>query len=162
MMMKVLFFSHAKTLEEYRQAVRRRAGWFWVAAVLGLVTLCVTLAVMGGQIAELEDTAYLQGVWCGIGSGLTAAGVILVLRTRRLLQNEAALREEMLKEQDERNIAISQKAQSAAAALGLVVLYLALLIFSFINLTVFRTLCCCALVFCLLFLAAKAFYSRKM
>lgn len=162
MLMKTLFFSHAKTLEEYRLTVRRRVGWFWAVAVLGLVTLCVTLAVMGGQIAGPADAAYLQGVWCGIGSGLAASGVIFALRTRRLLKNEAALREEMLKEQDERNLAINQKAQSAAAALGLVVLYLVLLVFSFINLTVFRTLWCCALVFCLLFLAAKAFYSRRM
>lgn len=162
MMMKMLLCSHAKTLEEYRRAVQRRVGCFWGTALLGVVTLGVTLLLMGGQIAEPADAAYLQGVWCGIGAGLIAAGVLLALRTRRLLRDESALRQEMLKEQDERNLAINQRAQGAAAALGLVLLYIALLAFSFINLTVFKTLCCCALVFMLLFLGAKAFYSRRM
>ncbi len=162
MLMKMLCASRAKTLEEYRRAVRLRIGCFWAVAMLGAATLGVTLLLMGGQIAEPADTAYLQGVWCGIGSGLIMAGAVLALRTRRLLKNEAALREAMRKEQDERNLAIQQRAAGAAAGLGLLLLYLALLASSFINLTVFRTLCCCALAFMLLFLGAKAFYSRRM
>lgn len=163
MIMKSLFHTHAKTLEEYRRTLRLREGCFWGLAVLGALTLGATLLLMRGSIADAADAAYLQGVWCGIGTGLTVAGILLAVRTRRMLsRDEAALRSALLEEQDERNLAIIQRSLGTAAGVGFILLYLALLTFSFIDLTVFRTLCCCAVLFAALFLAAKSFYSRRM
>lgn len=163
MIMKSLFHTHAKTLEEYRRTLRLREGCFWGLALLGAATLGVTLLLMRGSIADESDAAYLQGVWCGIGTGLIVAGVLFALRTRRMLsQDEAALRSALREEQDERNLAIIQRSLGTAAGVGFILLYLALLAFSFIDLTVFHTLCCCAVVFAALFFAAKTFYSRRM
>lgn len=162
MLMKVLFANRAESLEDYRKTLKVSVRVFLGLAALGLVTLAVTLLVMNGQVAEEHDTAYLQGVWCGIGSGLIAAGVILVLRTRRLLGDEAALRKAMLEAKDERNLAINQKAVAAAAGIGLVILYLVMLVVSFFDRTLFQVLAACALGFILLFFAARAFYQRRM
>lgn len=162
MLIKVLFPNRAASLEEYRKTVAVSVRVFCGMAVLGLVTLAVTLLLMNGQVAEEHDTAYMQGVWCGIGSGLIAAGAIMALRTRRLLKDEAALRKAMLEAKDERNIAINQKAVAAAAGIGLVLLYLVMLIVSFFDRTTFQVLSACAMGFILLFFAARAFYQRRM
>lgn len=162
MFMKMLFANRAGTLEDYRKTVTVSVRAFLAMAVLGLVTLAVTLLVMNGQVAEEHDTAYMQGVWCGIGSGLTAAGVILALRTRKLLKDEAALRKAMLEAKDERNLAINQKAVAAAAGIGLVILYLVMLIVSFFDRTTFQVLAACAMGFIFLYFAARAFYQRRM
>lgn len=115
MIMKSLFHTHAKTLEEYRRTLRLREGCFWGLALLGAATLGVTLLLMRGSIADESDAAYLQGVWCGIGTGLIVAGVLFAVRTRRMLsQDEAALRSALREEQDERNLAIIQRSLSTA------------------------------------------------
>ena len=162
MLIKVLFANRAESLEDYRKTVAISVRVFLAMAALGLVTLAVTLLVMNGQVAEEHDTAYLQGVWCGIGSGLIAAGAIMALRTRKLLKDEAALRKAMLEAKDERNLAINQKAVATAAGIGLVLLYLVMLVVSFFDRTTFQVLAACAMGFILLFFAARAFYQRRM
>lgn len=59
-----LFSCPAKnaTLEEYKAALRRRVRLFCGLSVLGVLTLAVTLLLMGGRIAEAHDTAHLEGI----------------------------------------------------------------------------------------------------
>ncbi len=66
-----LFSCPAKnaTLEEYKAALRRRVRLFWGLSVLGVLTLAVTLLLMGGQIAEADDTAHLEGSGAASASG---------------------------------------------------------------------------------------------
>ena len=50
-------------------ALRRRVRLFWGLSVLGVLTLAVTLLLMGGQIAEADDTAHLEGSGAASASG---------------------------------------------------------------------------------------------
>lgn len=152
----------ATTLEEYKAAVRGRAKLWWGVAALGVLTLAATLFLMGGAIADAPDTAHLEGFWCGVGAGLILAGVILALRTRALLKDDARLRRAQLEEQDERNQAVASRALGLTAFALLVGMYAALLVASFINMTVFYTLVWCVASALVLFLIFRAVCSRRM
>ncbi|GKI14138.1 hypothetical protein CE91St44_06230 [Oscillospiraceae bacterium] len=159
-----LFSCPAKnaTLEEYKAALRRRVRLFCGLSVLGVLTLAVTLLLMGGRIAEAHDTAHLEGIWCGIGVGLTLAGAVLAARTRALLNNEEKLRRTRLEEQDERNQAVFARALNLTAFTLLFGLYVAMLVSSFFNMTVFYTLFYCAVSAFVLLAIFRAICSRSM
>lgn len=150
------------TLEEYKAALRGRVRLFWGVSLLGVLTLAATLLLMGGRIASAPNTAHLEGIWCGIGFGLTVAGALFSVRTRALLKNQEKLRRAQLEEQDERNQAVTTRALSLTAGALVLGMYAAMLVSSFFNMTVFYTLFGCAVsAFALLFIF-RALCSRNM
>lgn len=163
MLNKIMGFQgRTTTLEEYKAALRRRVWAYLCLIPLGLLTLATTLLLMGGKISDMGDLAHLEGIWCGLGTGLIFFGAIYAWRTRTLLKDEARLRRSQLEEQDERNYAISSRALNLTAVTLLCVLYVAMLISSFINITVFYTLFACAVSGFVLLFVYRAVLSRSM
>lgn len=75
---------------------------------------------------QVDD--YMLGVYCGIGVGLFAAGITLLIRNRRLLKDDAKLKAARLQATDERNIEIASRSLKIAAMVLLVAMYAVFLI----------------------------------
>ena len=162
MLMKVLLSTGPTTVEEYRRRLSVRSRAVLGISVLGAITLVTTLLFMGGRISDTQDLAYLQGVWCGIGGGLIVAGLLLFFRLRATLKDDERLRRMQLEEQDERNQAINSKALAITSGICTAALYIAIMVFSFLNLATFKVLVFCTVAVCLVFLLSRIICSRQM
>ena len=162
MLMKVLLSTGPTTVEEYRRRLYVRSRAVLGISVLGAITLVTTLLFMGGRISDTQDLAYLQGVWCGIGGGLIVAGLLFFFRLRATLKDDERLRRMQLEEQDERNQAINSKSLAMTSGICIAALYIAIMVFSFLNLATFKVLVSCTVAVCLVFLLCRIICSRQM
>ena len=162
MLMKVLLSTGPTTVEEYRRRLYVRSRAVLGISVLGAITLVTTLLFMGGRISDTQDLAYLQGVWCGIGSGLIVAGLLFFFKLRATLKDDERLRRMQLEEQDERNQAINSKSLAMTSGICIAALYIAIMVFSFLNLATFKVLVFCTVAVCLVFLLCRIICSRQM
>lgn len=105
---------------------------------------------------------YAQGFHLGAASGITAGAVILLLRTQYLLTHPAAQRKAQVKETDERERQITSLAVQFAGLLTFFAAAAALFVVIPISRTAVLALLCVMAVFCLSFLAAAAYLSKKM
>lgn len=112
--------------EEYKKYVKKRIMIMKVLVFIGVVTLGVAMAAE--QIWNIQADSYILGVYSGVGSGLMVAGVVLIVKNRRLLQNEEKLRQARVEAYDERNLEINTKATKIALGILLVGMYMVMLI----------------------------------
>lgn len=126
--MKGLFCSgrKAKNNEEYRLILKKRQKRMWCLFAVGLLT-----AALGGFLDRLTEgqmgtrqTAFVLG----LGIGLSLGALLAIGKIQRLMRNEGRLKEERLKEVDEREIEVRDQALQASAKVLLAVLYLLMII----------------------------------
>lgn len=158
------FLSKSSTLEEYRKVLQNRIKMLWGATFLGIGTLAVTVILTQGKILEGHDAAFVQGMFTGIGTGLVLCGAIFALRDKKILKDEQKLRQKWLKEQDERNIAITQKAVFYTFGLGMLLIFCYLLVSSlfFFSRAVFTTLYVVVIGMFLLFVVISKILEKQM
>ncbi len=145
--------------QEFAKLLKKRTGYFFILIALGIITILCSLYFSSGNHAYLSE--YTQGLYCGIGTGLILGGILLIIKIRITLKDSKKVHTARLKEQDERNLAIAQKAMHSALLILLVLIYLVMLISSFFNLIIFKTLLCTAMAFTLLLAITKFYYQRK-
>lgn len=112
--------------EEYRKQIQAKNKYMWGLILLGLITAVIAYYMEFSGKMKVDD--YMLGVYCGLGVGLFASGIALLIRNKRLLKDEAKLKEARLQATDERNVEIGMRAQKIAAIVLLVVIYLVFLI----------------------------------
>lgn len=143
---------------DYSRSLRRRrlaAGALLAVGLLGLV--CYFALVAG---SSMDD--YAQGFYLGAACGITAGAVILLLRTQYLLTHPAAQRRAQVKETDERERQITSLAAQFAGFFTLFAAAATLFVVTPISRAAVLALLCMMAVFCLSFLAAAAYLSKKM
>lgn len=115
--------------EEYRKYVKKRIKVLSLLIVLGVLTMGVVF--MAETIWNMELESYTLGLYSGFASGLIAAGIVLILKNRKLLKEEEKLRQARIAASDERNQQISTQASKIAIAILLIAMYLIMLIGGF-------------------------------
>lgn len=157
--MLIKMLTQAETLERYRESVKRRNAVFGAMSVLGLLMMSSgTMAFMEHWIASDRHSGFI----CGAGAGLALGGVLLLIQNAKLLKNEKKLKEEWIKEIDERNHLVALKTVTAAAGWTFALVYLALIISFFVNLTVFYVLAAAILGAVLILAGCRIYYERKI
>lgn len=152
--------SKMKTNEEYRKIVEKKKKIMGLLSLLGAITvLADTTAATAGL---LDSDSYLCGLFLGLGCGLIAAGLIAIIRLRKISSNEELLKKERLKYTDERNYAIASKAIRMANLTILLVSYLAMFIGAFFSQTVFYCFWFIIIGFFFLYIIFFRYYNRKM
>lgn len=110
-----------KTNEEFREVLRRRNKKLFLLVGLGILT------AVAGFLAHFYFDAVITdrtlGLITGMGTGLFAAGIVLVIRNQRIMKDEEKLKKNRLLCTDERYGQISQNAFQAAAYVLLLGLY---------------------------------------
>lgn len=159
--MKCLFGgTNARTNEEYKQVVKMRMRLMVGLMVIGIITAAVAIYAEFYTDTVLGD--HILGVYTGVGTGLTMAGVVLFFRHLLLLKNEEKLKESRLSCTDERIKEVENKAFRVAAYVMIVVMYLAALIGGIYIPELIRFLLLVMGAFMLAYLAAYSYYNRKM
>lgn len=74
--------SNIKTNEDYRKIIKKKSNIMKILILLGTVTILVTwLAIMTGG---LDSDSFLCGLYFGLGCGLVFAGIIMILKLRKI------------------------------------------------------------------------------
>lgn len=112
--------------EEYRKYAGRRCFVYAGLALIGVITAAIAIAAEYLWTVEISDM--MLGVYTGVGTGLTVAGIILLIKNMLLIRDEKKLRQARIADSDERNIQISMLATKAALAVLLIGMYFAILL----------------------------------
>lgn len=146
--------------EDYRKYVRRRCLIYAGMAVIGVITAAVTMAAEFLWTVEISDT--MLGMYTGVGVGLTAAGIILAVKSAVLLKNDQRLRQARIADSDERNIQIAAMATKAALAVLLVGIYFVILIGGLWYPVLVKVLTFLVVLFLFSYVAAYRIISRRV
>lgn len=162
MLFRSLFTGVPADLNAYRARLQAAMRLYAALATLGAFTLLFGALGVPALLPEGGNVEYFSGFYCGMGTGLVLGFLVLILRTRRLLRNEAALRRDFTKYTDERNRAIRHRALLAAGVTLFFLLYIAMLVGSLFAPALFGFSLAGVLAFALLFGVFQVYYSRKL
>lgn len=125
--MKGLFCSEckARTNEEFRQVLKKRARNLWILFGIGI---CTAAAGFIAGYFWVEILPHQIGMVAGIGTGMVLGCTIALLRINGYLRDEEKIKKERLRETDERELEISSKALKATAKLLLAALYIVMIV----------------------------------
>ena len=146
--------------EEYRKVLKKRNVWMAAIAAAGIMVAAAALAAEQSGKAALPE--YILGVYCGFGTGLVLAGVILFVRNMILLGNEEKLKKDRLENSDERLIEIGSRAGRAAMKTVMLVGTAAAMICGIYEPVLIKALVFTLDVFIFAYVAALAYYKKKM
>ena len=162
MLFRSLFTGVPADLNAYRARLQAAMRLYAALATLGAFTLLFGALGVPALLPEGGNVEYFSGFYCGMGTGLALGFLVLILRTRRLLRNEAALRRDFTKYTDERNRAIRHRALLAAGVTLFFLLYIAMLVGRLFAPALFSFSLAGVLAFALLFGMFQLYYSRKL
>lgn len=148
----------ANTDEEYRAILKRREHFIPLLLFAGAAAIVVSFFLLRSG----EEKAFLSGLYMGIGCGMLGAGAIWLLKIRSMLRDGKKLREKRLKEFDERNIQVINKAHNTAGVLLVMTGYAVLLAAGFFSMEVFWTVWAFIMVYFVFFLVSRVIYEKKM
>ena len=89
---------------------------------------------------QTDTNAFASGYLCGTGAGLIGAGIVITAKKLLLLNNKEKLKEDKIKNEDERNLLLSYKASHYSLILTSVGLYSASFYFAFTNDVILHTI----------------------
>ncbi len=152
--------SLATTDKDYRITLKKRMYLYYTMILLGAVTLTLSTIFSTGDHAYLSS--FLSGVYTGVGSALIAIGIVFIIKTKKILKDEAKIKQKRLAEQDERNQMIMQRAMYTSSVILIILAYIGLMIAGIFNLVVFWTLWIIIAVYMVIFLSFLIYFNKKL
>lgn len=108
--------------DDYRKVVKTKIKFSIVIIVLGMAAFIITM--FSQPIFGISQESHQVSFYNGIGFGLIAGGIILLIKFGRLIKNKRKLRESRIKNTDERIQSISNKALLSAGVILFAAIYL--------------------------------------
>lgn len=115
-----------KSDEAYKKYIKQRIRALAGLTAAGIITALVALAAEFVWTVNVSDL--MLGVYTGVGVGLTAGSIVLMIKNILLLKDEKKRRQARISVSDERNIQISARAVKAAIAVLIAAMYFTILI----------------------------------
>ncbi len=159
-MMGFFCVSKAKSNEEYKKVIKARMNLMVLIFVIGLITLIVSL--LAEKIWKVEISEHMIGLYCGVGTGLLVASVILWIKNWMILRNETRLKESRLCNTDERLMEISNKAFRMATIFLVAALYACGIIGGLFYPILVKVLMILICVFLAAYMVTYKIYEKKM
>ncbi len=143
---------------DYEKSLRQRR---WVAAgmlAVGLVGfVCFFLLVPDSSLPD-----FVRGFYMGAASGLSAAGLALLVRTQYLMTHPQARREARIRETDEREMQIARTSAQLAGTVTFFASAAALFVVLPLSMAAFKALTAAILLYFLTFVAANLWLSKRL
>lgn len=162
MLIKLFWNGRTGSLESYRGLLQKYRKAACALAVLGLATFAFALLAVPRLPVSADRLDFFGGFYAGVGAGITAAAAVWLIRLRRLLQDEAALKRAYTKDNDERNREISIRALLSAGVALVCVLYAVLLVAGLFYPVLFCFCLAAVVLYAAMALLFQAYYNRKM
>ena len=143
---------------DYGKSLKQRR---WAAIALLAVGL-VGFACWFFLIPNSHLSEYAQGFYLGAASGITAGALVLLIRTQYLITHPQAQRRAKIKEADERERKIVHTAFEVAGGVTFFASAAALFVVLPLSMDAFRALLAVMTLFCLAFVTANAWLSKKL
>jgi hypothetical protein len=159
-MMGLFCASKAKNNEEYKKVIKARMNTMVLIFVIGLITLTVSL--LAEKVWTVKISEHMLGVYCGGGTGLLAISIILWIKNKVILGNEAKLKESRLNNTDERLKEISNRAFRIATIFLLIALYVVGLIGGLFYPILVQVLSILVFVFLAAYVVTYKIYEKRM
>lgn len=156
----LLYQCNARTNEEYKIELKKRQRLMGILLLLGILTLATMISLIILKPETMEN--YTAGFYCGVGTGLILGGLLGIIKIRKTMNDEAALKEARLTETDEREQAISSKAIHTTLKILLLSIYLLLLLCAFTAIEAITVLYLLICIFVLSYLISRKIYSQRM
>lgn len=150
----------AATNEEYKEVLKKRNIWIAVLALTGVLIAGSAFLAHQSQTAALPDQAL--GVYCGFGTGIFLAGILLFMKNIILLHNEEKLKQSRLESADERLDEINKKAARATLMIMMFVITAAGMIFGIFEPVLFKAVIFVIDMFLFSYIIAFVYYKKKM
>ena len=150
----------AKTDEEYKNKLISGIKRDRVLCIFGVVTIIVALLWM--MTDNGVQGSFLCGVFTGTGAVIFFFALKHILKTKKMLKNEKLLHAERLKESDERNHMIAEKAMYWAGVIIMGVCYVVMLVSGFFNMAVFWSVWGMVMAYCILAAVLKKYFEKKL
>lgn len=150
----------AKTNEEYREVLKKRNIWISVLALAGALIAGVTFYAWETGVSALSD--YIMGVYCGFGTGVFLAAIILLVKNMILLKNEEKLKLSRLENADERFDEINKRAARITLMILLLTITAGGMIGGIFEPVLVKATVFLIDVFALSYIIAFTYYKRKM
>lgn len=150
----------AATNEEYREVLKKRNIWMIVLALTGVLIAGSTFFASQSQRAALPD--YIMGVYCGFGTGIFLAGILLLVKNLILLGNEEKLKQSRLENADERLDEINKRAARVTLIILLFVMTVFCMIFGIYEPVLIKALLFLIDTIIFSYIIAFAYYKKKM
>lgn len=150
----------ARTNEEYREVLKKRNIWLAVLALAGALIAGITLYAHEFQLSALPD--YIVGVYCGFGTGLFLAGILLLVKNLILMKNEEKLKQNRLENADERFDEINKRAARITLMIMVLVITAGGMIGGIFEPVLVKATVFLVDVFAFSYIIAFTYYKRKM
>lgn len=150
----------AATNEEYRTVLKRRNIWMVILMLAGALIAGSALYAEQAGKAALPD--YIIGVYCGFGTGIALAGLLLLIRNLILMGNEGKLKQDRLENSDERIREISNRACRTCLVILMLALVAGGMIGGIYEPILVKATILLVDVFALSYIGAYSYYKRKM
>jgi len=155
-----LYQCNARTNEEYKIELKKRQRLMGILLLLGILTLATMISLIILKPETMEN--YTACFFSGVGTGLILGGLLGIIKIRKTMNDEAALKEARLTETDEREQAISSKAIHTTLKILLLSIYLLLLLCAFTAIKAITVLYLLICIFVLSYLINRKIYSQRM
>lgn len=158
--MKGIWGTTAKNNEEYKEVIKKRMKLMVLLIIIGAITAAVGF---GSEFCfNVTINEHMIGVYTGVGVGLFVAGLILWIKNKIVLGNEAKLKESRLGNTDERILEISNKAFRIATFAMIAAMYVVALIGGLFYPILVEVLLFIVCMFLVAYVIAYKYYNSKM
>ena len=111
----------ARNNEEFKEILKKRRVRMICFTVIGLIVAVTGYCLYA--FADLRLTDYQMGIISGFGSGLAIGSLFGVIQISKTLKDENKIKEQRLKETDERELEVGRLALAASIKVLFAVLY---------------------------------------
>ena len=145
-------------MENFKKDIKKKFI-IWTVMYISMFTAGIVLALLNAFdiLKPLnKDSTFLGGF---LGGGIVA--LKYSLDYKKALKNEEKLNQLLIKDGDERMLLINKSAYQLAAILSLILLFIAAIIFTYINTVISNTLLFVLLGFIVLMTISTLYYNKK-
>lgn len=142
--------------EDYKKYLQKRNKLYYCLLLTGILTLLLAF------IAEKQFNDMTVGFLTGAGTGLTIGAIVIIYKTKQLLNDETKLKKDRIIKSDERNKMICNQSTKVSLLALLIIIYILIIIGILYDQIILRSMITLLFSFIIIYNLAYKYYSHKL